>query len=100
VAHRVPERVRRRLVDRGLLVDIYAWRAESVTAAGFAASCERAGLACIAQERMAWEHGPYLMDAISLFTPRGSRFERPRETVRNPLFRAEANRRRRLYAGR
>ena len=53
LAHRVPERLRRRLVDRGLLVDIYAWRAESVTAEGFAAQCEAAGLACIAQERMA-----------------------------------------------
>ena len=98
VARRVPERLRRPLVDRGVLVDVYAWRAESVTAAGFAAQCEAAGLACIAQERISWEHGAFLIDAISVFTPRGSRWERPLRSVRNPLFRAEGRRMRALYA--
>jgi SAM-dependent methyltransferase len=97
LAHRVPERLRRKLVDRGLLVDIYAWRAESVTAKGVAAQCEAAGLRCIGQERICWEHGPYLMDALTLFTLPGSRWDRPGRTVRNPLFRAEAERMRRLY---
>jgi len=98
MALRVPDRVRRRLVERGLLVDIYAWRAEDVTAAGVARQCEAAGLACITQERISWEHGPFLTDAITLVTPRGSRHERPLRSVRNPLFGAEAERMRRLYA--
>jgi SAM-dependent methyltransferase len=98
LAHRTPERLRRRLVDRGLLLDIYAWRAESVTAAGFAARCEAVGLACIGQETISWEHGPFLMDCLSTFTPRGSRWDRPRVTTRNPFFGAEGRRMRRQYA--
>ena len=47
LARRVPDRLRRPLVDRGLLVDVYAWRAESVTSAGFLELCERAGMACL-----------------------------------------------------
>jgi hypothetical protein len=39
-----------------------------------------------------------LIDALSLFTPRGSLLERRREVRRNPLFRAEAKRMARLYA--
>lgn len=98
LAHRVPERLRGPLIERGLLVDINAWRAESVTAAWFAERCAAHGLSCFAQERITWEHGPYLMDALSLFTPRGSRWDRPPRSVRNPLFRSEAVRMRTLYA--
>ena len=98
LAHKVPERARRRLVDAGALVDIYAWRAESVTAESVAAQCEAAGLACFAQEKLSWEHGAFLIDTITLFTPRGSRWDRPRRVTRNPLFRREANRMHSLYA--
>jgi ubiquinone/menaquinone biosynthesis C-methylase UbiE len=99
IAHRAPNRLLRPLVSRGILLDISAWRAESVTAEGFAAQCEAAGLACVAQEKINWEHGPYLTDAISIVTPRGSRWERPRAVLRNPLFRREARRMAGLYAG-
>ncbi len=97
-ARRVPERGRRRLVHRGVLPDIYAWRAHSVTADHFAAICDRAGLACVTQEKINWEWGHYLIDALSVFTPRGSRWERPRAVRRNPLFRAEAKRMAELYS--
>jgi SAM-dependent methyltransferase len=97
-SRRMPERVRRRLVDRGALLDVYAWRAESVSADGFAELCESAGLACVGQEKINWERGPYLTDALSLFTRPGSPWDRPRRVVRNPLFRAEAQRMARLYA--
>lgn len=100
LALRAPEPVRRRLVPRGLLIDVYAWRARSVSAEWFAAACERAGLSCISQEAINWQAGPYLQDVLSVFTPRGSRWERPCEVIRNPRFRAEADRMRRLYAGR
>ena len=99
LARRAPERSRRRLVDAGALVDLYAWRAESVTADLFVETCGRAGLACIGQERINWEHGSYLTDALSIFTRRGSSWDRPLRTMRNPLFRREARRMASLYAG-
>lgn len=97
-AKRVPERARRSLVTRGLAPDIYAWRAQSVTADRFAAQCEAAGLACVAQEKINWEWGHFLIDALSIFTPRGSRWDRPRAVRRNPLFHAEARRMAHLYS--
>ena len=98
LAMRAPERVRRALVNRGVLIDVYAWRARSATGRRFVEQCEQAGLACVSQEQINWHTGPYLMDAISVFTPRGSRWERPLEVVRNPRFRSEADRQRKLYA--
>ena len=98
LARRAPERVRRPLVRRGAFIDVYAWRAEDVSADGFAASCDAAGLACISQEKINWEQGHYLTDAISVFTPRGARWERPRRVSRNPLFRRETRRLAYLYA--
>jgi len=95
---RVPERVRRPLVTRGVLPDIYAWRAQTVTAERFAAQCEAAGLSCISQEKINWEWGLYLMDALTVFTPRASRWDRPLATRRNPLFHAEAARMAGLYS--
>jgi SAM-dependent methyltransferase len=97
-ARRTPPRLLRPLVRRGLMVDLFAWRAESVTAEGFAVQCERAGLACISQERISWESGHYLIDTLSVFTPKGSRWDRPRAVLRNPLFRWEARRMASLYA--
>lgn len=96
---RMPERVRRPLVNRGALIDAYAWRAESVTADKVAVMCDRAGLACISQEKINWEHGgPFLMDAISLITPHGSRWERTNRVTRNPHWRKEAGRMAAHYA--
>lgn len=86
LARSLPERARRGLTRRGLLPSVYAWRAESTTAAWFAAECERAGLSCIGQELVRWEHGSFLIDAITLATPRGSRRERPRVVVANRRF--------------
>jgi hypothetical protein len=60
--------------------------------------CERAGLACIAQEKISWESGRFLIDAISVFTPSGSKWERPLRTTSSPGLRAEARRMAQLYA--
>ena len=96
---RMPERLRRPLVRRGALIDAYAWRAESVTADAVNAACEQVGLACVAQEKINWEHGgPFLIDALTLLTPRGSSWERPRVVTRNPRFRREARVMAELYA--
>jgi SAM-dependent methyltransferase len=98
LARRMPERVRRPLVRRGALIDPSAWRDESMTADRFATQCERSGLACVSQEKVTWASGHFLTDALSLFTPRGSRWERPRRLSRNRLFRREARRLASLYA--
>ncbi|HYI38558.1 MAG TPA: class I SAM-dependent methyltransferase [Thermoleophilaceae bacterium] len=95
---RLPERARRPLVTRGVLPDVYAWRAQSVTAELFAGQCDAAGLSVVAQEKINWEWGYYLMDALTVFTPRGSRWDRPRAVRRNPLFHAEAERMADLYS--
>ena len=98
LSKRLPARLAKALVTRGALVDLGAWRAESMSAEIFAAQCDRAGLACISQEKISWERGPYLIDAISVFTPKGSTRARPRRIVRNPLFGLEAKRMAKLYA--
>lgn len=90
LARRLPVPVRRRLTIWGAVPNVFAWRAESTTAMGFAATCERAGLACVGVELIAWHYGRQLTDAILLLTPRGSRWERPRVVARNPRFMAEA----------
>jgi SAM-dependent methyltransferase len=103
VTKRVPERMRRRLIQAGLLINTYAWRAESATAELFARHCQDAGLTCIGQEKIAWEYGKQLTDVISLCTPRGSRWERPNVVVENPGFMEEATRVRetsRIYSSR
>jgi hypothetical protein len=91
VARRVPQWLRKQLTLRGALVNLYAWRAESTSGERFAATCERAGLACVGQELIRWEYGRFLTDAISLVTPRGSSWDRPRVTVRNRGFMDEAS---------
>jgi SAM-dependent methyltransferase len=96
VARATPEKLRRRLTIHGLLVNVFAWRAESASAGEFASFCEQAGLACVGQELIAWHYGRHLTDAISLVTPRGSRWERPNRVVRNPAFMREARLRERL----
>jgi SAM-dependent methyltransferase len=98
LSRRLPERLRRPLAQRGVAIDVYAWRAESGTADRFARKCEEVRLACISQEKVNWTSGPYLTDSISLVTPRGSQWERPLRTLRNRLFRREARRTATLYS--
>lgn len=98
LVHLTPERLRRPLAQQGVLLDLFRWRAESVTAGGFAALCEDQGLACVAQEKISWEDGPYLIDALSVFTPRGSRWDRPRVVMENRRFHKDAARLGELYA--
>jgi SAM-dependent methyltransferase len=98
LAHRVPVRMLRPLVRRGAVINLPAWRARSVSADLVAEQCEAAGLACITQELVSWEYGFFMIDSFSFFTPRGSRWDRPRRVLRNPLFVREGRRMTRLYA--
>lgn len=92
LTRRVPVRVREPLISRGLLMNVNAWRGESVTADWFAEASRAAGLACISQEKISWIDGRMMIDTISVVTPRGSRHERPRRVVDNPGFSQEAAR--------
>jgi len=65
------------------------WRAESVSAAGFAQLCTTAGMRCVGQEVLNWAGGIILQDAISIVTRPGSRWDRADRVVRNWKFRAE-----------
>ncbi len=87
-----PARIRRRLMQSGVLINIEAWRAQDMSTRRFRAQCDAAGLACVSQEKINWECGPYLTDALSIFTPRGSRWERSPRVTHNPLFRRESRR--------
>lgn len=95
---RVPRSVRRPLVERGLLLDLDAARDQSVTAERFAELCADAGLSCVGQEKISWEHGRFMTDAFSIFTRRGSHWDRSSRSVSNPWFSLEARRNRRLWA--
>ena len=92
LARRLPAQVRDALTKRGVLVNVSAWRGESVTAATFARAAQAAGLACIGQEKISWIHGRKLIDALSVVTPRGSRVERAPVVVENPGFATDAGR--------
>lgn len=96
IARAVPSSLHSPLIGHGLLVNISAWRAESTSAEQFASVCASAGLSCVGQELIAWEYGRHLSDAITLVTPRGSKWERPNRVVRNRAFMAEARMRARL----
>jgi SAM-dependent methyltransferase len=97
LSRRVPNRLRVPLVRWGTLIDVYAWRSEEMTASKFAAFCDQASMETVSQELITWEHGPYLIDALSVFTPEPSRG--PRGTViKNRNFNREARRMAALYA--
>jgi SAM-dependent methyltransferase len=94
----MPDRYLAALVRRGIAVNLPAWRDPEMTAKRFRADCARAGLACITQELVSWEYGPYLIDCFSFFTRQGSRWDRPLQLIRNPAFVSEGKRMRTLYA--
>lgn len=98
LARRAPDRLLMPLVHRGLLINIPAWRAESVTARYVAEHCRSVGLVAYSQELINWEHGRYLIDALTLIARPGSRWDRPARVLRNPLFTTEARRMAQLYA--
>jgi SAM-dependent methyltransferase len=66
------------------------WRGTDVDARRFRELCESAGLSCVLQELVPWGGAPELSDCLSLFTPAGSRWQRPVKVVENPRFMQEA----------
>jgi len=78
--------VRSYLMAKGILINTAGLRGRSVTAEAFAAICQRVGLQCIYQEKISWAYGRYLVDCISIFTRKGSIWERPNRVWENPGF--------------
>lgn len=99
LTRRLPDRWLPALMRRGVAVNLSAWRDVDMTAALFREQCAEAGLSCISQELVSWEHGGYMIDCFSIFTRPQSRWDRPTRVLRNPLLVAEARRMSRLYAG-
>ena len=78
------------LMTKKLGLNYYHWRAPSVTASLFESYCEKAGLRCFSQELINWR-GQLLLDAFSLFTRKGSIWDRPNRVLRNRDFMREAD---------
>jgi ubiquinone/menaquinone biosynthesis C-methylase UbiE len=72
--------------SRLISINVSALRAPSMSAATFRELCEDANLECISQEPINWDHGRCMIDAISVFTPRASKWSRRCEILSNPRF--------------
>lgn len=87
LARRLP-RGRIFLARKGLLTDDHG-RALSMSAELFAHYCKEAGLQCLSQEIVNWGSN-HLIDCISVFARKGSRWDRPCRIVENKGFMREA----------
>ena len=90
LAKKVRPRLRNYLIRAGWLVNLNRWGAQSMTAQLFQQYCEDAGLQCISQEKINWRFGKHLIDCFSVFTPKGSVWERSGRVVQNARFMDEA----------
>jgi len=97
-ARRRSARTRAALVAKGRLPHPQSFRDPGMSAERFAAACDRVGLACIGQETISWSSGAMMTDAFSLFTRKGSRWDRPNRCFANPTFVDEAARMRSLWS--
>jgi len=73
-------------VEAMLSINLQANRGPSMTGKLFREFCAQAGLKCIGQELLNWVKGTCLVDAISVFTRPGSRWDRPAAECSNRKF--------------
>lgn len=81
-------RGKRFLIEKGILINDCA-RALSMSAGLFEDYCQRAGLRCVGQEIINWS-GNSLIDCLSIFTQKGSIWDRPNRVIENRHFVQEA----------
>jgi ubiquinone/menaquinone biosynthesis C-methylase UbiE len=75
------------------------WRSRSMTAKKFEQLAEKAGMQTISQEKINWGNRHYfLIDCISVFTPKNSKWARPNSTLANGHFMNEIHYARKLSA--
>jgi SAM-dependent methyltransferase len=89
--NRLPGIFRRHMLTEnhveGLLsINAKGWRAGSMTGEVFRQCCEKVGLRCVSQELINWHRGKCLIDAISIFAKKGSRWDTKSAYVENPEF--------------
>ncbi len=88
-------------IPKGKIIDLLSklriierkshWRAFSMSADKFTRIASDAGLQCISQEIVNWKTSPKrLIDCLSVFTIKGSNWERPNQLIRNDGFMIEA----------
>ncbi|MGI9065953.1 MAG: class I SAM-dependent methyltransferase, partial [Pyrinomonadaceae bacterium] len=82
---KVPPESRKLLIEKGELIDLAAWHAESMTARLFEEYCDRSGLQCVSQELINW-FNKYLISCLSVFTPKDSVWARPNRVSENLNF--------------
>lgn len=87
----IPANLRYALIQGNFLINS-CWHAESMTAELFATYCDRAGLQCTSQEMISWCHRRYLIGCLSVFTLKGSTWDRPNQIFKNPGFVYETKR--------
>ena len=95
LSKKLPARMSEFLFNRGLLIKNVHWRDETMTAKVFLDSCEHHGLQCISQEIISWGQN-YLIDCLSMFTPKTSPHRTPIKEVVNRKFMQEASRAKKL----
>jgi SAM-dependent methyltransferase len=98
VAMHAPRKWLKPLTRRGVLLDVFAWRAPDVSADLVREMAAREGLVCSSQEVFNWEHGRFLTEAITVLTRPTSRFAREPRRTTNRSFRRDAELFARLYA--
>ncbi len=87
----IPYRLRQALVKMGWIETLETqWRANSMSAEKFEKFAEQAGLQCISQELINWD-SRHLIDCISRFTLKNSRWAQPNRVLRNNDFMREAS---------
>jgi len=77
------------VLERPGIVEPLGMRAKGMTSEKFASFAEEAGLSCISQEEINW-NGGWLIDCISIVTPKGSAWEQPRRVIENKRWLNEA----------
>lgn len=96
LSRRLPTQMSKFLFNRGILIRNPHWRGETMTAESFLGSCDQHGLRCMSQEIISWGEGPtYLIDCLSMFTPKASA-STPTRRIVNRKFTQEASRAKKL----
>jgi len=87
---RIPTNLREFLLKKGIIEDNNIhWRATSVSAELFEKHCKKVDLQCISQELINWGGRILTNDCFSIFTRRGSVWDRPNMVFKNKKFMAE-----------
>ena len=73
-------------VEAVLSINLQGNRGSSMTGELFTEYCAGVGLRCISQELLNWGKGGCLIDALSVFTRRGSRWDRADQRLKNRRF--------------